>query len=163
MQDPSGCVESVGRLLDDIGVRWTVIGALAALEYRSSPRLTNDVDFLAEWHDGLVPALETAGYHVRVMAVPDERPHVLFAEQEGVRVDILFPVVEYQRVALDRASDVLTVEDVIIHKLIAWRPRDRDDIVSILEAGHEIDAGYVEHWAREWDVFDHWEIAQRSR
>lgn len=42
--------------------------------------------------------------------------------------------------ALERAVDhVLTAEDVIIHKLIAWRPRDRDDIAAIL------DAGYHEH------------------
>ena len=44
-------------------------------------------------------------------------------------------MVEYQRVALRRSVDhVLTAEDVIVHKLIAWRLRDRDDIRSILEA-----------------------------
>lgn len=50
-------------------------------------------------------------------------------------VDILLPAVAYQEVALDRAYDhPITAEDVIVHKLIAWRPRDRNDIASILEA-----------------------------
>ena len=40
----------------------------------------------------------------------------------GDRIDLMLPAIAYQRVALDRAIDhVITAEDVIIHKLIAWR------------------------------------------
>lgn len=53
----------------------------------------------------------------------------------------------YQQEALRRArGNVLTVEDVLVHKIIAWRGRDRDDIESILAAGHEIDRDYVRRW-----------------
>ncbi len=44
-----------------------------------------------------------------------------------------------------------------MHKLIAWRPRDRDDIASILSTGRSFDRAYIEHWAVEWDVLDRWE------
>jgi hypothetical protein len=71
--------------------------------------------------------------------------------------DILLPVIEYQGEALARAVDhVLTVEDVIIHKLIAWRPRDRDDIRSIREAGVPLDRAYLETWIAEWDLGERW-------
>lgn len=50
-----------------------------------------------------------------------------------------------------------------MHKLIAWRPRDRDDIASILEAGHVLDEQFIERWAGEWDVLDRWDQARRSR
>jgi hypothetical protein len=50
-----------------------------------------------------------------------------------------------------------TVEDVIIHKLIAGRPRDLDDIRSILSTDRELDESYILENARQWDVIDRWE------
>jgi len=74
-----------------------------------------------------------------------------------VSVDILHPVVAYQREALDRAVDhVLRVEDVVIHKLIAWRARDRDDIRSILEAGVALDGVYLDRWIDAWELGERW-------
>ncbi|MGH9185119.1 MAG: hypothetical protein ACRD0U_04780 [Acidimicrobiales bacterium] len=82
------------------------------------------------------------------------------------QIDILFPVVDYQELALERGvenGNVLTAEDVIVHKLIAWRRRDRDDVDSILEAGHGLDEAYIEHWAEEWGVTDRWREARLAR
>src|SRR6266542_2457824 len=45
---------------------------------------------------------------------------VLQVRGKGDRIDILFPETEYQELALTRSVEhVLTVEDVIVHKLIA--------------------------------------------
>jgi hypothetical protein len=96
------------------------------------------------------------------MAEPDGEPYVIFIRGEGRRVDVLRAETSFQHAALDRAvGGVITVEDVIVHKLIAWRPRDRDDVDSILAAGHPLDEPYIEGWAREWQVLDRWEQAQR--
>lgn len=46
---------------------------------------------------------------------------------------------------------------MIVHKLIAWRPRDRDDIRSILEAGVVLDADYLARWISEWELADRWQ------
>jgi hypothetical protein len=51
---------------------------------------------------------------------------------------------------------VLTADDVIVHKLIAGRPRDLSDIESILASGIALDEIYIEHWAEIWDVSDLW-------
>ncbi len=66
-----------------------------------------------------------------------EPAHLLLCRRGDVEVDVLLPVVEYQLEALRRSGDahLLTVEDVIVHKLIAWRPQDQDDIASILRTG----------------------------
>jgi hypothetical protein len=160
VREPSDSAASAAEILDRLGGRWAFVGALAALRYRTTPRVTTDVDVLAEAVPGLADAFSEEGYEVTVLGDAGEPPHLIVVRGRGDRIDILLPVVEYQLVALDRAADhVITVEDVLVHKLIAWRPRDRDDIASILEAGHAIDHGYVKRWASEWDVLDRWHDA----
>lgn len=53
----------------------------------------------------------------------------------------------------------VSVEDLIVYKLMAWRPQDRDDIAEVLAVGHELDTGYIEYWAGEWEVLDRWQQA----
>jgi hypothetical protein len=44
-------------------------------------------------------------------------------------VDVIVAETDYQQIARARASDGhISVEDVIVHKLIAWRGRDQDGI-----------------------------------
>ncbi|MEN9505862.1 MAG: hypothetical protein RI958_1788 [Actinomycetota bacterium] len=75
----------------------------------------------------------------------------------GAHAAILLAETDYQRAAMERAQDgVLTVEDVIVHKLIAGRPRDMDDIRSILSTGIRFDEHAVVENARQWEVVDRW-------
>jgi hypothetical protein len=102
--------------------------------------------------------LELDGYEVKALAEPGSaEPYLLLVRGKGIRVDVMAAQTEFQRSALDRAVDgVITVEDVIVFKLLAWRPRDRADIASILVAGHDLDEAYIEHWAGEWQVTERW-------
>lgn len=147
--------------LEALGLEPVLIGALAAARYRLAPRATTDVDFLVRRLGDLVDVMRGEGYDVHVMAEPGEEPYVVFIRGGGVKVDVLVAETDYQREALDRAVDgVLTVEDVIVHKLLAWRPRDRDDIASILATGRPFDEAYVTRWAEAWEVTDRWEEAR---
>lgn len=165
MHDPLEWARTAGRILEPLTSRWAIAGALAAVEYRRAPRGTVDADILVEWVPELPEALEREGFTVQSSLDPDVgHPHLLIAKRGGVRVDFLIPIVPYQELALDRAKNhVLTVEDVIIHKLVAWRPRDQDDVLSILAAGHDLDRDYIEEWAREWEVLDRWREATGPR
>lgn len=148
---------SIAEIFDDLQLEWTLVGALAANRYRATPRFTTDVDTMARFDPALVARLESAGYDADVIADEGEGPHLIRCHRGAESVDVLIPVVEYQRVALSRSIDhVLTVEDVIIHKLIAWRPRDRDDVRSILEAAVPFDRAYLDEWINEWDLVDRW-------
>ncbi len=153
------CFLAVSSLLENLHARWTLIGAVAAAYYRSKPRPTTDIDFLVAWDERLVSGLVKAGFDVRLLQDQGE-PHLIRARRTDGQVDLIVATTEYQQLAIDRARDhVLAVEDVFIHKLIAWRPRDQDDIRSILSTGIAFDQAYVIHWAAEWGVEDRWRDA----
>lgn len=166
-------LDDLAAVLDRLGIRWVLIGALAANRYRVAPRLTADVDLLlAEPSCGLErveAALEAAGWAVR-RASPEGEVLRLRHAQFGA-ADLLIAGTEYQREAIERARvesvgdrtlRILRIEDVIVHKLIAGRTQDLADIEAILAAGSAIDAAYVERWAEFWDVLVEWNRA-RSR
>lgn len=161
MPRPSEWYVPVAKIAERIGGRWALAGALAAIQYRLAERPTTDADLYTDWDEALVPALEAAGYSVEAKTDPQVgHPHLLIVRRGEERVDIMLPTVPYQELALERAvNNILTVEDVIIHKLIAWRPRDRDDVASILRAGHDLDTAYIERWAEEWEALDRWREA----
>jgi hypothetical protein len=83
-----------------------------------------------------------------------------------LKVDIVLAETDYQREAIRRARTestgggvevrVLRLEDVLVHKLIAGRPRDVADIEDILAGGLAFEEEYVERWAAYWDVLDLW-------
>lgn len=150
--------------LDALALDAVLIGALAAARYRLEPRLTTDVDFLVRRLDGLVDAMASEGYDLRVMADPGGDPYVVFIRGKGVKVDVLLAETEYQRTAIDRAVDgVITAEDVIIHKLLAWRSKDIDDIESILVTGRQLDLAYIDHWVGVWGVENRWRRCSSRR
>lgn len=162
MPEPSDYLAEFRDRLVAMGLEPVVIGAMAAIRYRLEPRTTADVDFLVLHLAGVDAALIADGYEVRLLAEPGQEPYAAFIRREGVQVDLIRAETSYQREALSRAIDgFLSPEDVIVHKLIAWRPRDRDDIESILATGRPLDVAYIDRWATAWDVLDRW-LAVRS-
>lgn len=157
------------------GVRWALLGGVAANLYRDRPRLTEDVDVVLEvgrdrW-PALADALHADGWALQPgEAYPDV---VLLRRPDRLPVDVLIAKTEYQRVALDRAKarelgggrpavPVLTPEDIVIHKLIAGRLTDLDDVERILGTTGELDLRYVEQWVKEWGLEERWAAVQRA-
>ncbi len=161
-------LRSLGDLLDGLGIRWVLIGALAANRYRTSPRLTQDVDLLLSDAGASLETLEaslrSAGWDVQRASPEAELIRLRHAEQ-GI-ADLMFAGTDYQHEAIRRAREelfddgasarVLTPEDVIVHKLIAGRSQDIADIEAILAAKQTLDEGYIEQWAAYWDVLASW-------
>ena len=163
MPEPSDYWIDFERRLTELGAEPVLIGALAALEYRAVPRATTDVDFLVRSLDGVAAAFRAEGYDVQEMA-DDGHVYVMYIRGRGARVDALLVETDYQDEAHRRAEHgLLTVEDVIVHKLIAWRAKDQDDIASILSTEPALDDSYIKRWAAEWDVADRWDQARSQR
>lgn len=163
MPEPSDYSAEIRSVLAELGLEPVLIGALAAIVYRRTPRATTDVDFLVRRVTGLAVRLRQLGYEVHELREGTDEPYVVFARGNGRRIDVLRAETDYQQTAIDRAVDgVLAPEDVIVHKLIAWRPRDRDDVAEILSAGLTLDVTYIRRWAEAWDVLDRWEQASGS-
>ena len=153
-------VDEARRLLEATGISLVLIGAHAANRYRVEVRHTIDVDFLASRLDGAADVLRGAGWRVR--AVSDDGVEYMIAARRGsAAVDLLLAETDYQRLAMRRArGGVLTAADVIVHKLIAGRPRDLDDIASILAAPVALDDAYIAEHAQAWGVLDRWTTLQ---
>jgi hypothetical protein len=157
----------LARELDRAGIPYMVIGGQAVQLY-GEPRMTRDIDLtLGLGSEGLdrVLAVCTRCALKPLPARPEEftrETMVLPAleERTGIRVDFVFSITDYERQAIRRGRPVevggaqvrfAAVEDVLVHKLVAARPRDLDDARSIVVKNPGLDRGYVERWLAEFD------------
>jgi predicted nucleotidyltransferase len=161
-------LEALGRLLDDLGIRWVLIGALAANRYRITTRLTGDVDLLlantGPGPEHLERDLTAQGWSVRRAAPGGEILRLRHPELGAA--DLIVAATDYEGVAIGRAREeaigggyvvrVLAPEDVIVLKMIAGRAQDVADIEAILAAKPALDERHIERWAEFWSVLDLW-------
>lgn len=167
-------VSALATLLARLGIRWTLIGALAANRYRITTRTTQDVDLLlldaGPGIESLERALSDAGWRVR-RATPDGA--ILRARHPALGLaDLITAGTVYEREAIARSRveetgagasvHVLAVEDVILLKLIAGRAQDVADIEAVLAAAPALDEPYLEGWARAWEVLEAWQALRSA-
>lgn len=164
----------IAQAFDRHRIPYMIIGGQAVLQY-GRPRLTEDIDVTLGVDSSSLPvvlkAVKEISLNPRVQDVNGMviRTNVLpLVEREsGVKVDCIFSFIPYERQAIERANRIIvagqtvrmaTIEDVVIHKMIASRPRDIEDIVGILNiSGANIDRKYLFRWL---DSFS--EILNRS-
>lgn len=154
-----------------------VIGGQAVLAY-GEPRLTRDVDVtLGAGPEKLGAILEWAretGWRVlvqepqkfvtRTLVLPCQEP------ESGIRVDLIFSLTPYERQAIERAATIrigtipvrfATVEDLIVLKVVAGRPRDLEDVRGILTRQKNLDVGYIRRWLAEMEAADGEQLTAR--
>jgi hypothetical protein len=162
-----GLLAKISVGLEKHNIAYMVVGGQAVLLH-GEPRLTRDVDItLGAGSDEVGEVLELVrgwGWRVlvddpvdfvrRTMVLPCLEP------ESGLRVDFMFSFTPYERQALQRAipinlngTDVrfASVEDLIIHKIFAGRPRDFEDVQGILLKNANLDLTYLRHWLKEFD------------
>jgi len=153
--------------LKTAGLPYMMIGGQAVLLY-GTPRMTKDIDITlgvdVRGLESLLPGLVAMGLEI----IPKEfrsfvvRTSVLPTrdERSGIRVDFIFSFTPYERQAILRSKAVLlggthvmfaSAEDVIIHKIFAGRPRDLEDVRSILLKNPDLDKRYIRKWLIEFE------------
>jgi hypothetical protein len=132
--------------------RWYVFGAQAVIAY-GVPRLSADVDvtlaIVPEAPDRFARAMETAGFALRVHD-PDfvQRTRVMpFVHlATGMPLDVVFAGSGLEEEFLDRAVVIdiggtavplIHVDDLIIAKVLAGRPKDIEDAAVLWRLHHE--------------------------
>jgi len=157
----------LARELKQASIPYMVIGGQAVLLY-GEPRLTRDIDVtLGIGVDELrrvKKVLPAMGLKVLVKKDQDfvKRTMVLPTQdrESDIRVDFIFSFSPYERQAIGRARDIkigrttakfASLEDVVIHKVISGRPRDLEDIRSILVKNPKYDSDYISGWLKEFD------------
>jgi hypothetical protein len=152
----------LARALDGAGISYMVIGGQAVLLH-GEPRLTRDIDVtLGITSSGLArvrQAVERIGLRPSVsdveIFVQTTNVLPLTDEPTAIRVDLIFSFTPYESEAIRRAVGVLfgettvrfaAAEDLIIHKLVAGRPRDLDDVSGVLARCPSLDEAYLNTW-----------------
>ena len=157
-------VGALAKFLEAHRVPYMVIGGIANLVW-GEPRATLDVDAALLVEETAWPALIQDLR--RAFRLIPQKPlnflrdtHVLPVEtQEGVRIDLVWATLPYEHKAIARATmehvaghqvRVCRPEDLVIHKVIANRPKDREDVRAIVRhQGPRLDRRYLTRTVRE--------------
>lgn len=160
-------LEALAQELEARNITYMLIGGQAVLLY-GVPRLTEDVDVtldagpeaLAE----VLQAVERLGWEVLVKdaAAFVKKTLVLPCQDPGtgIRIDLIFSFSPYEHQAMGRARTVqvgkakvryAALEDVVIHKVIAGRPRDLEDVRVMLMKNPGVDLDYLRSWLGEFE------------
>lgn len=141
-----------------LSLPYMVIGGLANAQW-GVPRATVDVD-VTVWVEEERLEETVAGLCRRFRALPADpltfvrTTRVLPVDAGGVRADLLFGLLPYEREAVGRAVAIpvagrpvrfCTAEDLILHKIVSQREKDRQDVLGILAAQRgKLDTAYLE-------------------
>lgn len=160
-------LQKIALQLRKSSIPYMVIGGQAVLLY-GEPRLTRDIDITMGINvEGLAEVKKIISI-IGLKSLVDnekefaERNMVLptLEKKSGIRVDFIFSFSPYERQAIERAKDIrlgrslvrfASLEDVVIHKVIAGRARDFEDVKSILLKNPKYDSVYIERWLKQFD------------
>jgi hypothetical protein len=137
---------------------YMVIGGFAVTVW-GEPRFTRDVDItISVPADQLHSTIEVICTEFTSLVaepakfVTDTR--VLPITVHSVPVDLVFAALPYEEAAISRARtidlkggsvQICSPEDLILHKIVSSRPKDREDIEGIFRYRHaELDYGYLD-------------------
>lgn len=165
-------LSKVIAVFEGLGLRYALIGGLARAAWGRA-RATRDIDVAlaidAIALRNLQKHLQASGFAVVTMVggdSEDERPDIFVARSEGgVPVDVLIAKTPFEQEAvansvklrlMGQTVRVVTAEDLVFYKLLAGRPRDRDDVLDVVRTRLASPEGFdwkrVEKLAADWDI-----------
>jgi len=155
----------IGTALREAALPYMIIGGQAVLLY-GEPRLTKDIDITLgvglERLSDVLNAARAAGLNPLVDPEIFTRQTLVLPcsdRESEIRVDLILSFSPYEKLAISRARKLTigttelsfaSVEDLIIHKLIAGRPRDLEDVKGVLLRNEAADLDYIRHWLSQF-------------
>lgn len=156
---------SIARAFNKHKIPYMIIGGQAVLLY-GEPRLTKDIDITVGLNIDSLDKIVTICRKIGLTPIPGDYQHFvkrtmvlpLSNEDKDIRVDIIFSFSLFEREAIKKANPVdiegtevffVTVEDLVVFKIFAGRPRDIEDVRIIMVKNKEIDIGYIKKKLKE--------------
>lgn len=152
--------------LEEQNIPAVIVGGIAA-SVLGRPRLTRDIDALALLpEDAWSRAVESAAKHGILPRIPEalafaRRSRVLLMRhaRSAIDLDIIFGGLPFEHSVVERATThavagvavrLPRVEDLLIMKAVAHRPKDLEDIRGLLDAHPEADVGEVRSFVSDF-------------
>lgn len=149
----------LARALDARKLPYMLIGGQAVLVH-GEPRLTRDMDITLAAETDRLPHLLDLLADLGWPPLPEdpadfvEQTLVLPCEDKatGIKMDFIFGLSKYEHEAVARAEAHVflgvpvrfaTAEDLIIHKVLAGRPRDLEDVEGVLTKKPNLDLALI--------------------
>ena len=164
MADLEAALADLAHRLGEAGIEYMVIGGLANAVW-GSPRSTIDIDctvVLDPARAGRLLEMLGPAYHSRTNDPKGfaARTRVLpLRHRDGVQIDLIFAMLPFEEEAVHRAVEVIvkgisvrfcTAEDLVLHKIVSQRERDRQDVEEILgRRRSSLDRSYLDPRVRE--------------
>jgi predicted nucleotidyltransferase len=160
-------LKNIAQCLDDNKIPYMIIGGQAVLLY-GIPRLTRDIDITLGVDTDKFSLIENICSKLNLRIIPEtpgdfaRETKVLPTEEtkSSIRVDFIFSFTMYESQAINRTKNVpmsgyplkfASCEDVIIHKMIAGRAIDSEDVKNMLIKNKDsIDIEYIRRWLLEF-------------
>jgi predicted nucleotidyltransferase len=157
-------LERLATALDRAAIPYMVIGGQAVLVY-GEPRLTRDIDVMLGIDVDRLQEVRALAAAIGLQVLVDEQftrqTMVLPCEdaEGGVRVDFIFSFTSYERQAIARANTIkvgsadvrfAAVEDLIVHKVLAGRARDLEDVKAVILKQPGADHSYIRTWLTQF-------------
>jgi len=172
------------RCFDKNGIRYFVTGAVAAIAY-GEPRLTNDIDIVADLDADKIPGLKNCypadEYYFdegsAKRAIRTTSQFNIIHPGSGLKIDIMitrgdeFDQSRFRRTRRlrpleDTEVDFASPEDVILKKMDFYRQGRSEkhlrDIAGILKiSAGDIDFAYLETWVRKLGLEEIWSAVSK--
>ncbi len=172
------------RCLEKLKIPYFITGAVASIAY-GEPRLTNDIDVVAEIDDGHIAKLEKcfpkAEFYLESDAIREaiRRRHQfnIIHPASGLKIDVMisqedafdksrFARIKRMRPLEDTEANFSSPEDVIIIKMKYYKQGASDkhirDIMGMIKiSGDMIDLEYISAWAKRLDLESIWLAIQK--
>ena len=157
----------LAKEFDSDSIPYMIIGGQAVLLY-GEPRLTKDIDITLGVDIDKLNELLNSIKKIGLLPLPEhiedfvKKTFVLPAKDAAtsIRVDFIFSKTSYEAQAIKNSNKIkikdslvrfARLEDVIIHKIFAGRPRDIEDVKSIIIKNPDFDKKYIKKWLKEFD------------
>jgi predicted nucleotidyltransferase len=160
-------IKRIAKEFEKKKIDYMIVGGQAVLIY-GEPRLTRDIDItIGTTIEKLKDILEIAK-NLKLKVLP-RNPYnfvketmvlPLLDEKTNLRVDLIFAYSDYEKEALKRVNKIkisnvyvnyISLEDLIIHKIISGRERDIEDLKTIISKNKKFDEKYVLKWLSEFE------------
>jgi len=172
-------IKKTAQRLDRDKIPYMIIGGQAVLLY-GTPRLTRDIDITLGVDTDNFRLIEAVCKDLNLKILPDnpqdfaQDTKVLPAQEpeSKIRVDFIFSFTPYEQQAIERSKKIqmdgyparfASCEDVIIHKMLAARAVDVEDVKNILIKNKDsIDIEYTRKWLLQFsEIPEHKEILEK--